>query len=883
MFLSIRSRLRAAFAPTCPLLGFITWAALACAPLALAQEARWAQLSQQAEQLRKEGQINQAIPVALEAEKVATATFGPGDRRVGMAYDELGLLYKSLDMFADADTCFHRALDIFKAAGSPEDKNVSAVLLNLANFYADHGRWGEAEKDFRDALTIAVQAYGQEDPHVADIMRDGASLMIDEGKLEPAAHVLRGAIAIYTKAGTAYSSSLAATYNLAGQDVSDSGDPKVSETLFQKAIDLSEKSDGPSSAALATYLANLANVYKDEQRFAEGEPLYLRTVDILSRRYGIDNPILDEVDLNIALFYYAWDKPDRAEQWFDRFIAVRLAQWRANAWTMSEQDRLVYYATLPGTFPIYFSFIVKYRDRSPELAGKMYDALLAERGLVAQSATAIRARLLASGNRPALALLDKLTAEKAQFASLASSEPGNQAQIKQLSNQINQTEETLARVFGANSEQSAAAAATWRDVQKALKPGEAAVEITRFQFNNGRSFTSTFLYVALIVTPHCQFPNLILLGDAKQLEAVPLTDFRTVVAKTRGFSAAPQPSNNADSSRPAAPIDTSAAYNAFWKPLEPVLAGVQRVYVAADGTLNQIPIGLLADSSGKLLMEKYQLHYVNSTRDLLRGQNTITAKSAVLFGNPKFDLVAMQNAATDSARSPASQRSIDLTGGPLPPLPGTEVEVTTIDKLLRQSGWQTTLYTGDRAVKASVQSVHGPRLVHMATHGFFLEDHPAPDNSGRNVRLRGASDDPMLHSGLLFAGADRVRSGNVPAGGDNGVLTAYEASQLNLEGTELVVLSACDTGLGGQSNNEGVFGLRRALQVAGAEAVMMSMWSVPDKETQELMELFYRYWLGGLEKPEALRKAQLEERDVVRRRYGRDLPYYWGAFVMISR
>ena len=141
----------------------------------------------------------------------------------------------------------------------------------------------------------------------------------------------------------------------------------------------------------------------------------------------------------------------------------------------------------------------------------------------------------------------------------------------------------------------------------------------------------------------------------------------------------------------------------------------------------------------------------------------------------------------------------------------------------------------------------------------------------------------MLHSGLFFGGANRTRSGAAPTSGDNGVLTAYEASQLNLEGTELVVLSACETGLGVQGNSEGVFGLRRALQEAGADAVMMSMWSVPDKETQELMSLFYAKWLGGLDKPEALRQAQLQERDVVRKRYGRDLAYYWGAFVLIGR
>lgn len=142
----------------------------------------------------------------------------------------------------------------------------------------------------------------------------------------------------------------------------------------------------------------------------------------------------------------------------------------------------------------------------------------------------------------------------------------------------------------------------------------------------------------------------------------------------------------------------------------------------------------------------------------------------------------------------------------------------------------------------------------------------------------------MLRSGLLLAGADRVYRGDPPPKDmDDGALTAYEASTLDLQGTELVVLSACETGLGEQQNGEGVFGLRRALQEAGADAVLMSMWSVPDRETQELMTLFYAQWLGGLDKHEALRQAQLEERETVRQRYGKDLPYYYGAFVLVGR
>jgi CHAT domain-containing protein len=209
--------------------------------------------------------------------------------------------------------------------------------------------------------------------------------------------------------------------------------------------------------------------------------------------------------------------------------------------------------------------------------------------------------------------------------------------------------------------------------------------------------------------------------------------------------------------------------------------------------------------------------------------------------------------------------------------------VDAVDKLLKTAGWQTMEYTGELAVKDAVTLAHAPRVVHIATHGFFLTDEQLTETAQARGEKANVNEDPMLRAGLFFAGADRVRQGAAPeAGVDDGVLTAFEASQLNLEGTELVVLSACETGVGKQLNSDGVFGLRRGLQEAGADAVMMSMWSVPDKETQELMLLFYQKWLAGMEKPEALRQAQLEERETVKKRYGKDLPFYWGAFVLIG-
>jgi len=223
-------------------------------------------------------------------------------------------------------------------------------------------------------------------------------------------------------------------------------------------------------------------------------------------------------------------------------------------------------------------------------------------------------------------------------------------------------------------------------------------------------------------------------------------------------------------------------------------------------------------------------------------------------------------------------------GGVLCPLPGTSSEVITVAGLLRKQNWKVSLYQGSTALEEVVKAAQRPRVVHIATHGFFLSDQQFQPQNRLNEKASNGLQDPMLRSGLLFDGADRALK-QEPAleGIENGVLTAYEAGNLNLQGTELVVLSACETGLGENRAGEGVFGLRRAFQEAGAEAVLMSLWSVPDEETKELMELFYTHWLNGEEKHAALRAAELDERERVKKRYGRDLPYYWGAFVLVGR
>jgi len=337
-------------------------------------------------------------------------------------------------------------------------------------------------------------------------------------------------------------------------------------------------------------------------------------------------------------------------------------------------------------------------------------------------------------------------------------------------------------------------------------------------------------------------------------------------------------------------------YKAMWAPLESKLAGAKCVFVSPDGLLNQISLAAVPTADGKLLIEKYDVRVVLSTKDLLRQKAANTNRTAVLIGDPQFDLTEQQQrtalaearngtyrgatvatvAANETASVGRGMRSQDQRGKPLSRLPATADEVKSIESLLAGAGWSAETFTGPQALEEAVKGVKGTRLLHIATHGFFEPDQAGGGSSGN-------LEDAMLRSGLYFAGANRVLTGGrASADLEDGVLTAYEATGLNLQGTELVVLSACETGLGETTNGEGVFGLRRALQEAGAQAVLMSMWKVPDEETRQLMTLFYKKWLAGKDKPTALREAQLELRQDVIRRWQQDRPHDWAAFVLVS-
>jgi CHAT domain-containing protein len=335
------------------------------------------------------------------------------------------------------------------------------------------------------------------------------------------------------------------------------------------------------------------------------------------------------------------------------------------------------------------------------------------------------------------------------------------------------------------------------------------------------------------------------------------------------------------------------------KPLLPHIADAKRWVLSPDAALWLVPWAALPLDKDRYAIEGHQISYVVSGRDLVLNRVQSSRGQAMVMADPDYDLdpAASRQAARQVLRDRATlpeppalrgpSRSFQL--GSVPRLAGTAAEARAIEPRLRAyAGAAPVLYTDRWALEAIFKAFRRPRVVVLSTHGFFLEDQH--EDSRKDVGLlletRGSgpkpaikSENPLLRCGLLLAGCNRPQAGD----GEDGVLTGLEIVGTDLRGTELVVLSACETGLGEVRNGEGVAGLRQAFQLAGVQAVVATLWQVPDRESARLISAYFDDLATGQGKAEALRQAQLAQIQSRRERYGAAHPFFWAAFTVTGQ
>jgi len=411
------------------------------------------------------------------------------------------------------------------------------------------------------------------------------------------------------------------------------------------------------------------------------------------------------------------------------------------------------------------------------------------------------------------------------------------------------------------------------EVAKALPADAVLVEFQRYWPFDGRKPINKGWgdpqYIALVLKPD------------SSISAVPLGPAAAIDAQVqKGLNASAQDLRDAE-------VFWTQLSNQVLKPLLPQLGGRRQWFLSPDGELNRVPFAALPapQQPGAPLAQVVQLRVLTTGRELLRLQQPAPAgRKALVMANPSYDRPGNKAApaVTAGAVSNADQRrSAELGSSQWPPLPASEREGQQVASLL-SSG----LISGSAATTMALQRQQGPLVLHIATHGFFVADpvrtpqDPLRQIDANGLRLRGfRHDDPLLRSGLVLAGANQP----VADPNDDGYLTAAEALTLNLRGSELVVLSACSTGQGEIRSGEGVYGLQRALAVAGARSTLLSLWKVDDAATQEFMVRFYRRIKAGKGRADALAEVQKEFRSgIPGKPDGWKEPYYWAAWQLVG-
>ncbi|MCD8292903.1 MAG: CHAT domain-containing protein [Prevotellaceae bacterium] len=409
---------------------------------------------------------------------------------------------------------------------------------------------------------------------------------------------------------------------------------------------------------------------------------------------------------------------------------------------------------------------------------------------------------------------------------------------------------------------------------------DAAIEFLYFGAKN-----DSVMYAALTLTKDDDVPHLIPLFEEKQLAGISKGDY----------------------------YKTASLSNLVWAPLNEVLKGKKNIYFAPAGELHNIAIETIPRYNGEGLMsDHWNLYRLSSTRQLALIKDKNEMKEAYVYGGLSYDMEVkdvvanaykyadktsgLSRGMVNIADSLQMHRSANVPA--LEPLPGTKVEAQNIDRSLRELAVHSTLLTDTLGTEASFKALSGsrPNVLHIATHGHYWPESEAKNSDlsimamlNDDSQSRYVEDKALTRSALFFAGAENAFDGEeMPEGIDDGILTAKEISTLDLRGLELVVLSACQTGLG-EITGDGVFGLQRGFKKAGANAMLMSLRNVNDAATRLLMERFYKGLLNKKTKLEALKEAQQYVRDykmedatthTVQQPY--QSPEYWAAFILLD-
>lgn len=807
---------------------------------------------------------------------------------LALAYIELGLTRKAEE--------YYKVLLPYYKGRQGKEQDYATSLSEISAVYLTSGRYVQAEEVLKESLVLRKR-YNAPPDKIANSYNELANLYMALGNLAQAEISIREAIALREKyhgkdkVYAIYLHNLAIIHNNRGD--------------FDKALPLEkETSDiyGKYNDNDAGYMQSLANVSYDLYnlgRIKEAEE-YLRLATAVSKKMPKDHPYIYELYMLEGIFSQERKDYRKAAEWYEKGHLLFIRLYGPQHTEGSAMNRLSKLYLLTGNYQKAYEWqqkknellkrkvakgmeflsetelvslsassnftdapaMIAHQGASLQAAAMLYDNLLFIKGLALNNNTAVANAILSSGDSTLIKLwsrtneLKRMIYEQEQLVKERRS-----YNVDSLTQLATDNEKMLVKRSQLAGEKNAFANASWKDVQNKLDNKSCAIEFVRYKHTDVKK-DSTY-YGALVVTRSSAAPVFVKLCNEDTLRSL-LNRYSKNGGELyqRGLTITSKTTINF----------TKALYDLVWKPVEQHLAGIEQVYFSPDGLLHRISFAALPVNDSLMLLQKYRLSPLFSTRDAGTKGPAVKPKNILLAGGIDYNSGTLQT--TGSSGNPLSFVYRNSEMAEFSYLPGTLDEVSRLTAVCKEFGVAQHSLTGTAATETAFRSLsgHAPSVVHISTHGFSLPDGQQKDNMNNSFV---AASDPLVRCGLVMAGGNTAWKSKQAGNSFDGILTGKEISTINLRGCELAVLSACETGLGNIQGTEGVFGLQRALKTAGVRSVIVSLWSVPDKETVEFMELFYTQWFKTGDKESAFRNAQLD----MQQKYK---PALWAAFVLIQ-
>ncbi len=847
------------------------------------------------------------------------------------ALQNLAGLYRETGRYRESEQYYLEAIEILNSMQPRDEEAVVSISGNLAILYENQGRYAEAEPLLKAEYAWALKAArpdGLEQRmhiskdrqllYLADRMSSLGGLYLKMKRDRDAVELTAAALEIKQIILHGDDPRLARELNNLGMIYSLQGRYQEAEPLLGQAVDSARKIYGNHHPELALYLDNLAMNFQRKEQYAKAEPLHLEAVAISTAVLGARHANTLSQRNNLAVTYLMQNRLSEAEQLLRRIVddskggqqrpehpelaarlgnlaeavlmqgryregfqlqeqAIRIKERARDDLflLLTEQQKLQYVRDEMLVVRQHLSLAGNVLAQDPETAAKGLEVWLRWKGIVMEAQSRYLEALYRSDDPLVARALVKVAEVRRELAGLRLVQPTARstenylARIDRLERQKEELEAELGRNSAAYARVSSSRTFGVAALRSLLPKGTAYLDIALVE---DWSFTPYQVrgmrYLAFVVSSADNRVHLVDLGPADQLDRM-IKEYRQRIA-VRADNRAGENTG----------IDTlgTALFQAIMGPLQRHLAGVSALLISPDGALHLLPFEVLRCPDQHYLIEHYAVSYIGSGRDLVRfGRSRTSAGAATLFADPDYDLqLPPLHGADLSGDLPEQLASVHFDR-----LPDTRVEADAVAGLLGKT-MPVTRLVGQTAVESALFNQQKPRILHLATHGFFLQGTEQAHEGARGLaavqKHQAASSqdmkllNPMVRSGIALAGVNR----SLASGRDDGLVTAEKILGLSLLGTDLVTLSACETGVGDVRAGEGVFGLKRAFILAGARSVVLSLWSVPSRETTELMIAFYRQLSAGVAKATALRQAQL----FMLKKYPH--PFYWGAFQLVG-